>query len=78
MAVAPAVREDVLADRLRDLVDARTVEGLGPTEAGELFRGVPAVQVAPAVGSYDQAHLTRRSRRLLATTPAACADSGPG
>ena len=102
----------VLADRLRDLLDARTVDGPGLAEAGELLGapptrlvrcftrrhglpphryltgrrldrarrllldGMPAAQVAPAVGFYDQAHLTRHFRRLLATTPAAYARSG--
>jgi AraC-like DNA-binding protein len=114
VAAAAAGRDDVLADRLRDLLDARTVEGLGLAEAGELLGappthlvrcftrrhglpphryltgrrldrargllldGVPAAQVAPAVGFYDQAHLTRHFRRLLATTPAAYARSGSG
>ncbi|SNS91247.1 transcriptional regulator, AraC family [Geodermatophilus pulveris] len=113
VAAAPAVRDDVLTDRLRDLLDARTVEGLGLTEAGRLLGappthlvrcstrrhglpphrhltgrrldrarrllldGVPAARVAPAVGFYDQAHLTRHLRRLLATTPSAYARSGP-
>jgi transcriptional regulator GlxA family with amidase domain len=31
--------------------------------------------VATAVGFYDQAHLTRHFRRMLATTPAAYARS---
>ena len=42
---------------------------------GLLLDGVPAAQVAPAVGFYDQAHLTRHFQRLLATTPAAYARS---
>jgi AraC-like DNA-binding protein len=40
-----------------------------------LLSGVPAAEVAPAVGFYDQAHLTRHFRRLLATTPGAYARS---
>lgn len=41
-----------------------------------LLRGVPAAEVADRAGFYDQAHLTRHFRRLLATTPAAYARSG--
>lgn len=40
-----------------------------------LLSGLPPVEVAPAVGFYDQAHLTRHFRRLLGTTPAAYARS---
>lgn len=38
-----------------------------------LLRGVSAAETATSVGFYDQAHLTRHFRRLLATTPAAYA-----
>ncbi|MGY1807868.1 AraC family transcriptional regulator [Blastococcus sp. SYSU D00669] len=105
----PPVRDDAVADRLRDLVDARLTEGVdlaaaavalgvSPTHAVRAFTrrhglpphryltgrrverarrlllaGMPAAQVATAVGFYDQAHLTRHFRRMLATTPAAYA-----
>lgn len=36
-----------------------------------LLDGMPAAQVAAAAGFYDQAHLTRHFRRMLATTPTA-------
>jgi AraC-like DNA-binding protein len=35
-----------------------------------LLRGVRASEVAPLVGLYDQAQLTRHFRRLVGTTPA--------
>jgi AraC-like DNA-binding protein len=35
-----------------------------------LLRGVRASEVAPLVGFYDQAQLTRHFRRLVGTTPA--------
>ena len=35
-----------------------------------LLRGVRASDVAPLVGLYDQAQLTRHFRRLVGTTPA--------
>lgn len=38
-----------------------------------LLDGISASDTATAVGFYDQAHLTRHFRRLLATTPAAYA-----
>jgi AraC-like DNA-binding protein len=38
-----------------------------------LLDGMPAAEVATAAGFYDQAHLTRHFRRMLATTPAAYA-----
>jgi len=41
-----------------------------------LLRGTPPAEVATTVGFYDQAHLTRHFRRLLAITPAAYARSG--
>ncbi|MGY1814987.1 AraC family transcriptional regulator [Blastococcus sp. SYSU D00820] len=41
-----------------------------------LLDGLPAAQVATAVGFADQAHLTRHFRRMLATTPGAYARSG--
>lgn len=34
-----------------------------------LLRGLPAAEVAVAVGFYDQSHLTRHFKRHLATTP---------
>ncbi|TYP84635.1 AraC family transcriptional regulator [Blastococcus xanthinilyticus] len=40
-----------------------------------LLDGLPAGEVAVAAGFYDQAHLTRHFRRMLATTPAAYARS---
>jgi AraC-like DNA-binding protein len=40
-----------------------------------LLDGMPPAEVATAVGFYDQAHLTRHFRRMLATTPAAYARS---
>ena len=40
-----------------------------------LLEGMPAAEVATAAGFYDQAHLTRHFRRMLATTPAAYARS---
>ncbi|RBY82847.1 AraC family transcriptional regulator [Geodermatophilus sp. TF02-6] len=111
VAPAPPVRDDAVADRLRELIDARLTEGVDlnqaaaalgvhPTHAVRAFTrrhglaphryltgrrvdrarrllldGMPAAQVAPAVGFYDQAHLTRHFRRMLATTPAAYARS---
>ncbi len=108
---APDVRDDALADRVRDLLDARTVEGLPLEDAAARFgvhpthlvraftrrhglpphryltgrrvdaarrlllQGMAPAQVATAVGFYDQAHLTRHFRRMLATTPAAYARS---
>ena len=107
----PEVRDDAVADRLRELIDARVIEGIDLGEAGAelgvhpayavrafsrrhglpphryltgrrielarrlLLSGMPAAQVAPAAGFYDQAHLTRHFRRMLATTPAAYARS---
>ncbi|MFD7656324.1 helix-turn-helix domain-containing protein [Actinosynnema sp. NPDC059797] len=41
-----------------------------------LLDGVPPAQVAPAVGFYDQSHLTRHFRRMLGTAPGAYARSG--
>lgn len=102
-----------VADRLRDLLDARVVEGVGLDEASRLLHahpthlvraftarhgvpphryltgrrvdlarrlllgGYPAAGVAQAAGFHDQAHLTRHFRRLLGTTPARYARSGP-
>jgi AraC-like DNA-binding protein len=40
-----------------------------------LLRGVRATDVAPMVGLYDQAQLTRHFRRLVGTTPARYAKS---
>lgn len=40
-----------------------------------LFRGVPASEVAPLVGFYDQAQLTRHFRRIVGTPPARWAKS---
>ncbi|WP_236827617.1 MULTISPECIES: AraC family transcriptional regulator [unclassified Blastococcus] len=111
--VAPpgTVRDSRVADALRELLDARLVEGVDlgvaagrfgvtPTHLVRAFTrrhglpphryltgrridlarrllldGVPAAQVATAAGFYDQAHLTRHFRRMLATTPAAYARS---
>ncbi|MGY1787462.1 AraC family transcriptional regulator [Geodermatophilus sp. SYSU D00698] len=111
VVAAPSVRDDPLADRLRDLLDARLADGvsLEATAAGWgvhpthlvraftrrhglpphryltgrrvdrarrlLLDGLPAAEVATAVGFFDQAHLTRHFRRMLATTPAAYARS---
>ncbi|MGY1782513.1 helix-turn-helix domain-containing protein [Geodermatophilus sp. SYSU D01036] len=105
------MRDDPLADRLRDLLDARLADGVSleataagwgvhPTHLGRAFTrrhglpphryltgrradrarrllldGLPAAEVATAVGFFDQAHLTRHSRRMPATTPAAFARS---
>ncbi len=112
-AVAPvaAVRDARVADGLRELLDARVVEGVdlgaaavrfgvSPTHLVRAFTsrhglpphryltgrridlarrllldGLPAAEVATAAGFYDQAHLTRHFRRMLATTPAAYARS---
>lgn len=112
-AVEPpaAVRDSRVADALRQLLDARLVEGVDlgaaaarfgvtPTHLVRAFTrrhglpphryltgrridlarrlllgGVPAAEVATAAGFYDQAHLTRHFRRMLATTPAAYARS---
>jgi AraC-like DNA-binding protein len=112
-AVVPvaAVRDARVADSLRELLDARVVEGVDlagaaarfgvtPTHLVRAFTsrhglpphryltgrridrarrllldGVPAAEVATAAGFYDQAHLTRHFRRMLATTPAAYARS---
>ncbi|MFD1150425.1 AraC family transcriptional regulator [Saccharothrix hoggarensis] len=41
-----------------------------------LLDGVPPSQVAPAVGFYDQSHLTRHFRRMLGTPPSTYARSG--
>jgi AraC-like DNA-binding protein len=109
--VGPPVRDDALADRLRDLIDSRVREGVDlddaaaalgvhPTHAVRAFTrrhglpphryltgrrvdlarrllldGLPAAHVAAAAGFYDQAHLTRHFRRMLATPPAAYARS---
>ncbi|MBY3554938.1 AraC family transcriptional regulator [Modestobacter lapidis] len=106
-----AVRDDRLADRLRERLDARVAEGLSldaaaahfgvrPTHLVRAFTrryglpphryltgrrvdrarrllldGMAPAEVAIAVGFYDQAHLTRHFRRMLATTPAAYARS---
>jgi AraC-like DNA-binding protein len=111
VAAPPDVRDDRVADRLRDLLDARVAEGLLLEQAaaglgvsathlvraftrrhglpphryltgrrvdlarGLLLAGMPAAEVATAVGFHDQAHLTRHFRRMLATTPAAYARS---
>jgi AraC-like DNA-binding protein len=111
--VAPGtpVHDARVADGLRQLLDARTVEGVdlagaaarfgvSPTHLVRAFTrrhglpphryligrridrarrllldGAPAAEVATATGFYDQAHLTRHFRRMLATTPAAYARS---
>jgi AraC-like DNA-binding protein len=108
---APVVRDDPLADRLRELLDARLADGVSleataaawavhPTHLVRAFTrrhglpphryltgrrvdrarrllldGLPPAEVATAVGFFDQAHLTRHFRRMLATTPAAYARS---
>ncbi|MFI9005672.1 AraC family transcriptional regulator [Actinosynnema sp. NPDC053489] len=41
-----------------------------------LLSGEPPARVAPAVGFYDQSHLTRHFRRMLGTAPGAYARSG--
>ena len=43
-----------------------------------LLRGLRASDVAPLVGFYDQAQLTRHFRRLVGTTPARYARSPIG
>jgi AraC-like DNA-binding protein len=110
----PAPRPDPgLADRLRELLDARVAAGVTLEEAARLLHahpthlvraftarhglpphryltgrrvdlarrlllaGHPASGVAQAAGFHDQAHLTRHFRRLLGTTPARYARSGP-
>ena len=111
VAAPDGVRDDALADRVRELLDARVAEGLSLTEAAQCFgvhpthvvraftrrhglpphryltgrridlarrlllAGMPAAEVAAAVGFADQSHLTRHFRRMLATTPAAYARS---
>ena len=108
----PDLRDDALADRVRELLDARVAEGLSLEAAAALFGvhpthvvrafsrryglpphryltgrrvdrarrllldGLPAAEVAVAVGFTDQSHLTRHFRRMLATTPVAYARSG--
>ncbi len=42
-----------------------------------LLQGVPAAEVATAVGFYDQSHLTRHFKRHTAVPPAAYANSHP-
>mgnify|MGYP006196673793 CR=1 FL=1 len=42
-----------------------------------LLDGLPPALVAPAVGFYDQSHLTRHFRRMLGTPPGTYARSGP-
>jgi len=107
----PEVRDDAVAERLRELLDEAVVEGLSLDDAAAvlgrhpthlvraftrrfgipphryltgrridlarrlLLDGLPAAEVAPAVGFTDQSHLTRHFRRMLATTPAAYARS---
>ena len=41
-----------------------------------LLDGMPPAEVAPAVGFYDQSHLTRHFRRMLGTAPGSYARSG--
>jgi AraC-like DNA-binding protein len=43
-----------------------------------LLAGLPAAEVAGAVGFTDQSHLTRHFRRMLARTPGAYARSAAG
>ncbi|SNX95277.1 transcriptional regulator, AraC family [Geodermatophilus sabuli] len=107
-----SVRDDRVADRLRELIDARLPDGVDlssvaaelgvhPTHLVRAFArrhglpphryltgrrvdlarrllldGMRVAEVATAAGFYDQAHLTRHFRRMLATTPAAYARSG--
>ena len=68
----PVVRDDVLADRVRELLDARVVDGLGLDEAAALF-GVHPTHVVRAFtrrhGLPPHRYLTGRridlARRLL-------------
>jgi AraC-like DNA-binding protein len=107
----PDHRDPTLAHRLRDLLDARLVDGLSLGEAAALLEAHPsrlvrsftgefgiaphryltgrrldrarrlllqgrsAADVAPEVGFYDQAHLTRHFKRLLGVPPGAFARS---
>jgi AraC-like DNA-binding protein len=100
-----------LAHQLRDLLDARRVEGITLAEAAAtlhahpahlvrtftaafgmaphryltsrrvdharalLLAGLPAREVAPAVGFYDQSHLTRHFSRIVGLPPGAYARS---
>lgn len=110
----PTRRSDPsVADRLRELLDARVVDGVALEEASRLLHahpthlvraftarhglpphryltgrrvdlarrlllaGYPVAGVAQAAGFHDQAHLTRHFRRVLGTTPARYARSGP-
>jgi AraC-like DNA-binding protein len=80
-AVVPAadVRDDVLADRVRELLDARVAEGLSLTEAAELFDVHPTHVVRAFTrrhGLPPHRYLTGRRidlarRLLLAGLPAA-------
>ncbi|MCZ2825049.1 MULTISPECIES: AraC family transcriptional regulator [unclassified Modestobacter] len=72
VAAPPAVRDDALADRVRDLLDTRVAEGLALEEAAALF-GVSATHVVRAFtrrhGLPPHRYLTGRridlARRLL-------------
>ena len=79
VAGAPDVRDDALADRVRELLDARVTEGLGLDEAAALF-GVHPTHVVRAFtrrhGLPPHRYLTGRRidlarRLLLAGMPAA-------
>ena len=43
-----------------------------------LLEGVPAREVAPAVGFYDQSHLSRHFKRILGFSPGQHSVGGPG
>nr|WP_246215355.1 AraC family transcriptional regulator [Modestobacter muralis] len=79
VAAAPDVREDALADRVRDLIDARVAEGVSLTETAETL-GVHPTSVVRAFtrrhGLPPHRYLTGRRidlarRLLLAGMPAA-------
>ena len=79
VAGAPDVRDDALADRVRELIDARVAEGLSLTETAEAF-GVHPTSVVRAFtrrhGLPPHRYLTGRRidlarRLLLAGMPAA-------
>ncbi|MFQ1001270.1 helix-turn-helix domain-containing protein [Modestobacter sp. SSW1-42] len=79
VVAAPDVRDDALADRVRELIDARVAEGLSLTETAETF-GVHPTSVVRAFtrrhGLPPHRYLTGRRidlarRLLLAGMPAA-------
>ncbi|WNV75167.1 AraC family transcriptional regulator [Geodermatophilus sp. DSM 44513] len=72
VAAPPQVRDDVLADRLRELLDVRTSQGLTLTEAGEVLGAHPTHLVRSFTrrhGLPPHRYLTGRridlARRLL-------------